>query len=168
MLFPALQYILPFNIKPKFWSNIRKIISVVCVKIGMHDLYRIGSIYSGSTAAMVWLLMTWFLVSLGHQQPWQWKWELCRSLTTAKKDFDSLRYFSALENGVHFSKYIKIIRYAKGQILILSISIVNMNWLLLYNSNLCVSISFCKIQIYLYFPSLLNSEMAKMIKCFLA
>ena len=41
---------------------------------------------------------------------------------------------------------------------------LSMNWLLLYNSNLCVSISFCKIQIYLHFLSLLNNEMAKMIK----
>ena len=39
----------------------------------------------------------------------------------------------------------------------------SMNWLLLYNSNLCVSISFCKVQIYLHFLSLLNNEMAKMI-----
>ena len=51
-----------------------------------------------------------------------------------------------------------------GQIFILPISIVSMNWLLLYDSNLCVSISFCKTQIYLHFPSLLNNEMAKMIK----
>ena len=61
-------------------------------------------------------------------------------------------------------KIYKILRYAKGQIFILPVAIVNMNWLLLYNANLCVSISFCKIQMYLHFLSLLNNDMAKMIK----
>ena len=87
----------------------------LCVKIGMHDFYWKGPIYSGSTSSMAWLLMTWFLVSLGHQQPWQSKWEICRSLTTAKKDFHVLFYFNALGNGVQFSKCMKIIRYAKRQ-----------------------------------------------------
>ena len=68
--FRSHQFILPFNIKINFWLNIRNIIFVVCVaKIGMHDLYRKGSINSSSTLSMVWLLMTWFLVSLGQQQP---------------------------------------------------------------------------------------------------
>ena len=32
-----------------------------------------------------------------------------------KKDFVSLSYFSALENGVNFSRYIQIIQYVKQQ-----------------------------------------------------
>ena len=114
--FRSLQFILTSNIRINFWLNIRNIIFVVCVvKIGMRDLYPIGSIYSTSTSSMVWLLMTWFLVSLGHQQPWQSKWEIWRSLITTKNDFVSLSYFSALGNGENFSTYIQIIRFAKGQ-----------------------------------------------------
>ena len=52
----------------------------------------------------------------------------------------------------------------RGNVYNLPISILIMNCLLSYTFTLCVSILFCKMQIYLPFLSLLNNEMAKMIK----
>ena len=49
-----------------------------------------GSSYLGLTRSVSWLLMTWLLVSPGHQQPWHWLCSIGRFLSCLREYFNFL------------------------------------------------------------------------------
>ena len=53
--------------------------------------------YLGLTRSISWLLMSWLLVSPGHQQPWYWLCRMGRSLSFLMKDFNHLCHINMEE-----------------------------------------------------------------------
>ena len=70
--------------------------------------------YSGINWSIPWLLMTWLLVSPGHQHPWYWKCRIIMSLSSMRKDFNKSvpwmpsQCWEITENGKIFSCLVKI------------------------------------------------------------
>ena len=53
-------------------------------------LYVRGPSYLGLIRSISWLLMPWLLAAPGHQQPWYWLYEICKSWSYTRKDFNYL------------------------------------------------------------------------------
>ena len=64
-------------------------ISVITITINwskLSSLLRPRPMYTRRTKSIPWLLMTWLLLSPGHQQPQYWMRKIGRSLPSRKKD----------------------------------------------------------------------------------
>ena len=77
-----------------FIENIINLLLALCLLMAQHQslltLKVWGPSYLCLTRSISWLLMPWFLMSPGHQQPWYWLCTICRSWSCLRKDFKCL------------------------------------------------------------------------------
>ena len=66
-------------------------------KYKKHLSLTCGKSYSGLTRPLLWMLLSWFLASPGHQQPWYWLLILSRSFPYTGKNLKYLRHFNVEE-----------------------------------------------------------------------
>ena len=53
--------------------------------------------YTTRTRSISWLLIPWLLTSPWYHQTWYWPYEMCRPMSSIKKDFHHRYHFSAEE-----------------------------------------------------------------------
>ena len=80
-----------------FFSSINQFLSWKVLTQWNLTLNVRGPSYLGLTRSISWLLMPWFLTSLGHQQPWHWLYRICRSFSYLRKDFKYLCHINVEE-----------------------------------------------------------------------
>ena len=80
------------------WYSMNQTVMVIRYQIMKSLTLKVwGQSYPSLTWSISWLLMSWLLVSPGHQQPWYWPCKLDRPLSSIRKDFYYLCHASVEE-----------------------------------------------------------------------
>ena len=101
-----------FRLKPCYLLCIRQLMKADYTLMVINP----SGVESHISRSMSWLLMTWRLVSPGHQQSWHWQYGINGPLSSIRNDYNQLHHLS-VEKWWELQIYIhllKIIQHIKG------------------------------------------------------